>query len=207
MMNLFITRHGETIWNRQGRLQGWQNSPLTEKGVRQGQLLEKALTMYRITRIYTSPSPRALETAQHAQGASGIPIHVLEELKEMNMGDWEGRTLEDIKAKEPENFKDYWSRPHRFKKNSGESFEEVLVRTRRALERMVAESGEENVLVVTHGVTLKALLSHFSDLGFEEFWTRPVVEQGSISHVELREDFTGIIRSYGDTAHMKGDTL
>jgi len=203
MLNLYITRHGETQWNTEKRLQGWLNSPLTEKGTLQGQLLNKAVKMYNISKIYSSPSERALKTAKAARGKLDIEIELMDELKEMNMGDWEGRTLEEIREKEPENFENYWTRPQLFIKNSGEDFFELVSRTRRAVEKILEENDEGDILIVTHGVTLKSLLSHFTEEDFFTFWTRPVLEQASISMVEVDKEHHGIIRLYGDTRHMR----
>jgi probable phosphoglycerate mutase len=202
MLNLYITRHGETKWNTEGRLQGWMNSPLTEKGILQGQKLNQAVKMYDIQKIYSSPSERALKTAISAKGKLGVEIELMDELKEMNMGQWEGKTLEQIKEKEPENFENYWLRPHLFVKNTGENFDEMLARTKRALDKIVQENPEGNVLIVTHGVTLKALMSHFSSEGFIKFWTKPVVEQASISMVRVKDQEKGEILLYGDTRHF-----
>lgn len=202
MLNLYITRHGETKWNTEGRLQGWMNSPLTEKGILQGQKLNQAVKMYDIQKIYSSPSERALKTAISAKGKLGVEIELMDELKEMNMGQWEGKTLEQIKEKEPENFENYWLRPHLFVKNTGENFDEMLARTKRALDKIVQENPEGNVLIVTHGVTLKALMSHYSSEGFIEFWTKPVVEQASISMVRVKDQEKGEILLYGDKRHF-----
>jgi len=104
MLNLYITRHGETQWNTQKRLQGWMNSPLTERGIAQGKMLHEAVKMSNIEKISTSPSERAAKTALAAKGPLPLEVEFLEELKEMNMGDWEGKTLEEIIAKEPDNY-------------------------------------------------------------------------------------------------------
>lgn len=203
LLNLFITRHGETQWNTEKRLQGWLNSPLTPRGIEQGKLLHEAVRMYGIEKIYSSPSERALKTALAAKGDCKLPLELLDELKEMNMGDWEGKTLAEIEAREPENFANYWSRPHLFVKNSGEDFPEILQRAKKALQKILAENSQGNILVVTHGVTLKALMSHFSEEGFEGFWTKPVVEQASISQIQVDDQGIASIKLYGDTRHFE----
>lgn len=202
MLNLYITRHGETLWNTQKRLPGWMNSPLTDKGIAQGKMLHEAVKMYDIEKIYTSPSERAAKTALAAKGPLPLEVEFLDELKEMNMGDWEGKTLEEIKAREPENFENYWLRPHLFKKNSGENFEEILHRAEKALRIIKEQNPSGNVLIVTHGVTLKALMSFYSAEGFQEFWKKPVVEQASISKISISPEGTGEIVLYGDTKHF-----
>ena len=203
MVRLYITRHGETKWNTEKRLQGWLNSPLTEKGILQGNLLHNAVKMYKISKIYSSPSERALKTAKAARGNLDIEIEIMDELKEMNMGNWEGKTLTEIKEKEPENFENYWTKPHLFVKNSGEDFTDLLMRTKKAVARILKDNHEGDILIVTHGVTLKSLLSEFTEEDFYKFWTRPVVDQASISMVEIDENNHGTIKLYVDTRHMK----
>ena len=202
MINLYITRHGETEWNTQRRLQGWRNSPLTKKGIAQGNLLRDAVKKYNITKIYTSTSERAVKTAMAARGKTTIPVELMDELREMNMGDWEGRTIDEIKEREPENFSNYWNAPHLFVKNTGEDFDEILDRSKKAIEKILEEEKEGNILIVTHGVTLKALMSHFSDEGFSHFWTKPVVMQASISLIEVEDIGQGEIKLYGDVSHF-----
>ncbi|SFO14224.1 histidine phosphatase family protein [Proteiniclasticum ruminis] len=202
MLNLYITRHGETQWNTQKRLQGWMNSPLTERGIAQGKMLHEAVKMYNIEKIYTSPSERAAKTALAAKGHLPLEVEFLEELKEMNMGDWEGKTLEEIRAKEPDNFENYWNKPHLFQKNSGENFDEILGRAQKALDIITKNHPSGNILIVTHGVTLKALMSQFSPEGFIEFWKKPVVEQASISKIVISPEGSSEIALYGDTKHF-----
>ncbi len=202
MINLYITRHGETEWNTQRRLQGWRNSPLTKKGIAQGNLLRDAVKKYNITKIYTSTSERAVKTAMAARGKTTIPVELMDELREMNMGDWEGRTIDEIKEREPENFSNYWNAPHLFVKNTGEDFDEILDRSKKAIEKILEEEKEGNILIVTHGVTLKAIMSHFSDEGFIHFWTKPVVMQASISLIEVEDIGQGEIKLYGDVSHF-----
>ncbi len=203
MINLYITRHGETKWNTEKRLQGWLNSPLTEKGIAQGNKLQEAVKKYGIKKIYTSPSERALKTAMAARAGTNIPVELMDELKEMNMGDWEGRTIEEIRIKEPENFLNYWEAPDLFVKNSGEDFEEILTRSKKAIEKILEEEKEGNILIVTHGVTLKALMSHFSEEGFIHFWTKPVAMQASISLIEVENINQGKIKLYGDMSYIE----
>lgn len=203
MVRLYITRHGETKWNTEKRLQGWLNSPLTEKGILQGNLLHNAVKMYKISKIYSSPSERALKTAKAARGDLDIEIEIMDELKEMNMGNWEGKTLTEIEKKEPENFENYWTKPELFVKSNGEDFNDLLKRTKKAVDQILKDNHEGDIMIVTHGVTLKSLLSQFTEEDFYKFWTRPVVDQASISLVEVDDNNHGTIKLYGDTSHMK----
>lgn len=204
MTKLFITRHGETKWNKEKRFQGWKNSPLTEKGIRDGKKLNTIVKDEKINKIYTSPLQRAFETAMYAKGNTDLDVIVLEELKEINMGVWEGMTVEEIKKNEEENYFNYWNNPFEFKESSGESFKSFLNRSYKALDIIVDESEEnDRILIVTHGVTLKAIISKITKEDFIDYWTKPVLSQCSISEIEVREDKKSKIVRYGDISHLK----
>lgn len=204
MTKLFITRHGETKWNKERRFQGWKNSPLTEKGIKDGKRLNCIVKKENINKIYTSPLQRAYETATYAKGDKDIDIKILEELKEINMGVWEGMTVKDIKAIEEENYFNYWNDPLKFKENTGESFRFFLDRAYKALKIILDESKKgDRILVVTHGVTLKAIISKITNEDFLDYWRKPVLRQCSISEIEIKERKKAEIIRYGDISHLK----
>ncbi|NLC66807.1 MAG: histidine phosphatase family protein [Clostridium sp.] len=203
MTRLYITRHGETKWNREKRFQGWKNSPLTEKGVLDGKKLNEIVKEKKIDKIYTSPLKRAYETATYAKGDKDIDLIVLDELREINMGSWEGRTIKDIKKVESENYYNYWNDPFKFIENSGESFKSFLDRAESALDIITNNSKkDENILVVTHGVTLKAIISKITREDFLDYWRKPVLKQCSISEIEIKDNKAHEIIRYGDVSHL-----
>lgn len=102
--DLLVIRHGETDWNRLGRHQGRMDSPLTAKGRGQaqhmGQILARIGRRLEPFQVFTSPQGRAVHTAQIAlKGRSAIPD---ERLCEVSFGDWEGKTLYEIRQGWPE---------------------------------------------------------------------------------------------------------
>lgn len=203
MTRLYITRHGETTWNKEKRFQGWKNSALTDKGVLDGKKLNAFVKDKKINKIYTSPLKRAYETALYAKGDKDLDIIVLDELKEINMGSWEGRTVKDIKKAESENYYNYWNDPFKFIENSGESFKGFLKRAEKALDIIINNSKKgENILVVTHGVTLKAIISKITSEDFLDYWRRPVLKQCSISEIKIKANKKHEIIRYGDLSHL-----
>lgn len=91
MTRLLITRHGETQWNTEKRMQGRSDSPLTAHGIWQAQQLARRLKDEKIDAIYSSPTPRAARTAEILKGSRGLQVRLLDDLMEINLGDWEGR--------------------------------------------------------------------------------------------------------------------
>ncbi|MEL7461529.1 MAG: histidine phosphatase family protein, partial [Pseudomonadota bacterium] len=102
--DLFILRHGESEWNREGRMQGHLDSPLTPKGEgqadRQGVLLGR-LDLPADATFWVSPQPRARATADRALGAFAASAHVDPRLREIHLGDWDGMTRKAINAAAP----------------------------------------------------------------------------------------------------------
>jgi len=96
MLRIYLTRHGETQWNIEKRLQGWKDSELTEKGVNNALKLGERLLNIEFNSIYTSPSQRAYQTAKYVSLGREISIYTDGNLKELNFGDWEGQKQEEI---------------------------------------------------------------------------------------------------------------
>ena len=96
--DLYILRHGETVWNREGRMQGWLNAPLTDLGLaqagRQGEVLARRdLTGFT---FYTSPLGRAVQTAGIALGPVATEIRTDDRLREIDVGPWSGQLRRDF---------------------------------------------------------------------------------------------------------------
>lgn len=95
-LKLYITRHGQTEWNIENRLQGWRDSNLTEKGIEDAVNLSERLKDVDFTHIYTSTQKRAIETAKILRRKRDIKIIELDELKEIGFGEWEGIEKEEL---------------------------------------------------------------------------------------------------------------
>ena len=96
MKTAYFIRHGETLFNRDKRLQGWLDSPLSEKGRSQARILARALQPLGIPRAWASPLGRARETAEIVCREMGIAYENLDALREVSFGDFEGKTLPEL---------------------------------------------------------------------------------------------------------------
>lgn len=109
---LYITRHGQTQWNVEGRMQGSLDSPLTGEGVRQAQALADRMAGVPLDAIYSSPTPRSWATAETLRGVRDLPLHAEARIREICMGAWEGQRDDALKADHPEQFGAFWKTPH-----------------------------------------------------------------------------------------------
>lgn len=200
-MKLYIVRHGETEWNRIGKLQGWQNSDLTEEGIKNAIKLGERLKDVDFSHIYTSPQNRALITAKYIKGNRDIKIEAIDDLKEMGFGLWEGLENEElIKLYGDENYI-FWNKPEEYSPNGGETFDELFQRINNSLNYILNNSKEGNILVVSHGISIKALFAIINKTKLKDFWEEIYVDGTSLSIIDIKDDKMEIILK-GDTSHM-----
>ena len=199
---LYIVRHGQTEWNVQKRMQGHKDSPLMELGVLQAQWLYESLSNLEFDGIYTSSSLRAVKTAEIISGEQKEKIVKSDQLKEINLGKWEGQILADIEKKDPKGFESFWKTPHQFKLNSAESFFDVQNRVLPEIKNIVRNHLGGNILVVTHTVVVKILMAYFEGRTLSDLWNPPYIHPACLCKVEIEEE-KPIICLHGDISHYK----
>ncbi|WP_417897843.1 histidine phosphatase family protein [Bacillus haimaensis] len=202
MLTLYITRHGETLWNTEKKLQGWKDSELTENGKRNGRLLGERLKDIDFAAVYSSPSQRTLATAELILGEKQTTILQDENLREINMGDWEGQTHSYLQETFKEAYHAFWNSPHLYRPESGESFEQLGCRVAGFLHRLKNDHTSGNVLVVTHTVLIKALLLQMKKLPLEKFWEGAYIHDTCLTVMELDGEQVNIILE-GDVSHRE----
>ncbi len=168
-MEIVVVRHGETQWNREGRIQGGQDRPLTLEGVRQAEAVSDALrdTVLQggATRFWTSPLPRAVQTASLLADSWKVAFAAFspdERLRELSFGCWEGLTKEQIRQEDPQGWKNYCADRWHVAPGGGESRAQLEIRLRHFLSGL--DSDTRHVLV-THSVCLHVLRRIFSGVG------------------------------------------
>ncbi len=208
MLKLYITRHGETEWNIAGKMQGWKNSDLTPKGISNARALGKALENQDIKVIYSSSSGRAVHTAELIRGDRKIDIITDENLREINLGDWEGKSKEEFTEADQEGLDAFWNRPHLYKAKSGEDFYQVRTRIEAVLNRIIRDNKDCSIMIVTHAVIVKTIMSIFKGIPMEKLWEPPFMHGTSLCIVEI-DNTTGIetyeakVLLEGDNSHIK----
>ncbi|WP_226657591.1 histidine phosphatase family protein [Pseudalkalibacillus hwajinpoensis] len=202
-MRIYLTRHGETKWNKENRLQGWKDSDLTTIGEKNATALGLRLKEIDINKIYTSPSVRAVHTANLIRGSRDIRIQKVEELREIYFGLWEGRTKESIVAEYKSEYHHFWNSPHLYNPSNheGESLQDLQTRVLSALHMIIDQDESRSVLIVTHAVVIRVLLSYVLALSFEELWKPPFIHGASLTILEYDEgEFE--VKGLGDTNHL-----
>jgi broad specificity phosphatase PhoE len=202
-MRLILIRHGETDWNATLRYQGHANIPLNEQGREQARKTGARLARYGATALYTSDILRAAETAEIIGGVNSLKPQPMTNLREIDVGQWEGLTPEELYRRFPEHMAAFDRDPARTVRLGGESYAQLQERSLAALNQIyAAHPGDELVLAVSHGGTIRALLCHIIGLDLAHFG-RLWLDNGSLT--ELRHGAHGwrLVR-LNDAAHMEG---
>lgn len=156
---ILLVRHGETEWNREGRVQGSTDVPLAESGRQQVRTLASALDRSGVQAIWSSPQARAAETATILSSHLKVPVHHDDGLREIACGAWEGKTYGEVIAEDRARFEAWMADPAARAPGGGESFEDVVGRVRGALHRVQARGDASRVLLVSHAAALRGVLA------------------------------------------------
>ena len=183
MLTIYLVRHGETHSNREKRLQGWMDAPLTEKGIEHSRLLGKKLSNIEFDVVYQSPIQRTVKTAEYILAGRNITTITEEDLKEYGFGEWEGKTISEVIEKYTNEIDNFWNAPHLYnhRPHKAEGIADFRSRVEGALNRILAENESGNILVVTHGITIKAILAYIMNLPIEKLWETPFIFNTSLT--------------------------
>lgn len=153
-------RHGETVWNKEGRLQGWLNSELTTKGIEQAMSVN-----WNPEIVFSSDLKRAVQTARLM--FPDHTIHKNDRLREINLGHWQGSYIKDLQ--QDEQYYCYLNTPHLFINTTQESFEDVTYRLI-AFHEYLLQLPYERIAVVSHGVAIACLISALHKQSYNQLW-------------------------------------
>jgi alpha-ribazole phosphatase/probable phosphoglycerate mutase len=199
-VRLLLARHGESVWNAERRFQGRTDIPLSARGRAQAEALARGLRGYRVRAAYVSPYRRAVETAEIALRDTGVPQTVLPELRELSLGQWEGCTVEDVRARDGDPYRAWLRAPHDCPPPDGEPLPDVQARVQAAVDRIAAaHPNGDDVLIVAHGGVISVYACHLLGCSFNDLW-RLRVDNASLTVVRPPR-----LVSLNDTGHLTGD--
>lgn len=184
MQILYLVRHGESEWNRQGRIQGDLDSDLSELGREQARRVGLRLARKPIQRAASSTAIRALDTCRIAlrEFADTVPCEETALLREINLGAWEGMTAADLKKRSPDQVELWFNRPSRVRIEGGETMRAFRLRIMREMERLRAGHREGTMAVFTHGGVICTYLTGLMGMKLDDMW-RFKIHNGSITKI------------------------
>lgn len=157
-MILYLMRHGQTDWNVQGRVQGWNDTPLNKKGIEQARLAGEKLHGEDIETVYASDLKRAKKTAEIVSAALDLPLHYTKRLREMDFGKANGVKKTDLMAKFPYIYAAFNDLNNQERYDiaypTGETIGQVQQRFMKFFTKLL-DDRRRSVLLVTHGMFVR----------------------------------------------------
>ena len=202
MTRIYLTRHGQTDWNVQKRMQGQNNSPLTALGIQQAKALGDYLSGIELSTIYSSSSLRAIQTAELIKGKRILEIIPEEDLREINLGSWEGMFYSEIENLYPGKFDDFWNHPEQYVPLDGETYEALKKRISGKMEEIAKRHQGETILVVAHGIVIKTLYTYFRNQSIRDIIHSPHPKSTCLCMAE-KENGVWNIMKWNETAHYE----
>lgn len=204
-LRLYLIRHAETAWNREGRCQGKSDLPLSEQGVAQARALAKRLGPLALQAVYSSPLARAVATAKAIAAPHGLQVETREAFRELDQGELEGLRFEEIARDHGEFLRRWQEAPAGEKIPGGESLQELQARALPALEEIVSEHPAGNVVLVGHNLCNLTLLSFAAGLHLNDF-RRLQQEVAALSVIEFggKRPHPVLVR-LNDTSHLSAE--
>lgn len=195
-MKIYAIRHGETIWNKDRRLQGQTGSDLDEEGVLLAQMTAEAFADVDFDICFTSPLIRARHTAEIMLGDRQIPIIEDDRIQEICFGVWEGKSCAPGNMEIPEDvYRSFHKDPLNYMPpEGGESIAQVLARTGDFYRDIIARPDlqDKTILVATHGCAIRGILnSVYEDK--QDFWHGGVPMNCAVSMVEVKDGVATLV--------------
>lgn len=201
MTKLILVRHGETETNVKGKIHKHSDSEqLTTNGIKQIKKTSEELSKFGATAVYCSKEKRAIESAEIIANKLNVPLYQTDGLEERNWGEYAGLSFQEIKLL-AEMDKMSFEERYVFHPPKGESWKETEERLLRTLNKILSKNESENIILVTHGGSIRIYMPTLLDVNKEESYKYDP-DNASISVFEYKK---GKFKkeTYNDTSHLK----
>jgi len=156
---IYLLRHGETEGSETKRYIGHTDIRLSHEGIRQAEYWQETLSDINFQTIISSDLSRTKKTAEIIKKDRDIPVIYTSTLREINLGNWDGRKISEIKSNLPEQWKERGERIATYRTPGGESFQDLENRVIPYFKHL-DENKRGDILIVTHAGLIRVLLSH-----------------------------------------------
>lgn len=203
---LLLVRHAEAEGNFTRRFQGHIDTPLSEKGKKQIDLLALRCRNMERAAIYSSPLLRARMTADAINQFHPLPLQTHEGLIEINGGIWENKRWKDLPELYPEEANRWNLEPWKFAPEGGETMRQVYDRIYSAVRDIVSENFGKTVFAVSHGCAIRNLLCRIKFNDIERLNDVVWCDNTAISVIEFDEDLRPTLVTESDASHLDQET-
>ena len=204
MTKIILTRHGHVEGINPERFRGRTELPLTELGRAQAKAVATRIAKtWNAAKVYTSPMGRCVATGQEIARACRVASEPIEALNDLDYGQWQWRTYDEVQAAWPELFAAWRTAPHLVRLPEGDSLQDLVARTANALRFVLNRhvSKTDTVVLVGHDSVNRALLLQLLDQSLSAYW-RIAQEPCTINEIEI---FDGriCVHRMNETQHLE----
>ena len=186
-MKFYIIRHGQTNWNKEGRIQGKTDIELNEEGIEQAKEARKILKDYPIDMIVSSTLKRARKTAEIINETKQVPIIFDNGIEERGFGDFEGKVRKEIHDEILDlEILDNYNLNKEYK--GVETIRSLCDRVWRLIDELKEEYTEKNILFVTHGGVTRAINGYFNGANEDGILKDLYLQNCEIKTFEIKEE-------------------
>ena len=183
------------------KVQGQQDIPLTAKGIKQANLIGDRLINEEIDIIYSSDLKRAYDTAVIIGKKLSLDVTPIREFREINFGVWEGMSIDKMNTEHYNELCLWRKKPEKLRVEGAESLKELQSRAMLAVNKIINNEEGDNILIVSHGATLKTIISGLLNMDLVYF-KNLTLNNVSLTIIENR-DYNRVVKALNDTCHIK----
>ena len=202
MTRILLVRHGRTDWNREEIFRGTIDVPLDGQGRKEAACARDWLQGEAFHAAYSSPLSRAVETAQIILEPHGVPVEKHPGLTDLNYGDWQAKSLQEVKSRYGALYRIWKQSPHTVVFPNGEGLGSVRDRALATIQEVVLRHAGQTLLVAAHRVVNKVLVAALLGLDNSHFWR--IGQDTAALNEFVFEEGNWICRRINDTCHLRG---
>lgn len=202
-VRILVARHGETLFNVQGRWQGRSDSPLTDRGLAQARELGRALSTEPIAAVYSSDLGRAMQTALEVATIHGLTVRPDVRLREIETGGFTHKNWAEIDAEYPGQREAWRTAPGKMRLPGGETLLEAQGRALAFFAEVMPSHADQTIVVISHGGIGAAILVNAMGATVDDLWLKERVDNCQISRLEWTQENGLKLIELSDVRHLE----
>lgn len=200
---ILLVRHGETRLTLEDRFAGSNDISLSNEGREQAASLGIRLSSVSIAAVYASPMARTLETARIIAGPHNLPVQIVDALREIDYGNWEGLTRDEVTCRFPQAYSLWEEDPLLVAPEGGESGLSVIHRALPIMREIIERHRHQTVLVVSHKGTNRLLVSSLLGLDARGYRERLDQSPAALTILDFMNEVRPRLKLFNDVSHYQ----
>ncbi len=201
MTKLYLVRHCEAVGNKNRFFQGQSDGDITENGIAQLACLSARFADINFDVMYSSDLQRAYKTALAIKGDREVDITTDKRLREINGGDWENKTWDELLTNHRDSYHTWEHYPHRHTMPNGESIKELQQRMIEVINEIIVKEEGKTVVIACHGTAIKTYLCHLHGYELKDLYKVEWSDNTAVNYIEY-ENGVGKVIYESDSTHL-----